>query len=139
MLNYLMYVRGNRHDYDKWADLGNHGWDYKNALYYFKKSEDNRNPFLAQCKFIYKYINVLQTLRDFFTVIAMRAFFSSKYNCKFVLRECLVSPYIPIYFISDNTYSLYKWLHVCVQTNQITQVNITPYIHKLNILRFLGI
>ncbi|PSN57092.1 Glucose dehydrogenase [FAD, quinone] [Blattella germanica] len=48
VLNYMLYVRGNKKDYDIWEELGNPGWGSEEALYYFKKSEDNRNPYLAR-------------------------------------------------------------------------------------------
>ncbi|PSN57124.1 hypothetical protein C0J52_01340 [Blattella germanica] len=51
VLNYMLYVRGNRHDYDHWESLGNPGWGFRNVLKYFKKSEDNRNPYLAPSKY----------------------------------------------------------------------------------------
>jgi len=44
----MLYVRGNRHDYDGWRDMGNEGWGYSEILKYFTKSEDNRNPYLAR-------------------------------------------------------------------------------------------
>ncbi|XP_057381030.1 glucose dehydrogenase [FAD, quinone]-like [Daphnia carinata] len=47
VLNYMLYVRGNKKDYDDWAALGNTGWSFDNVLPYFIKSEDNRNPYIA--------------------------------------------------------------------------------------------
>ncbi|XP_072381734.1 glucose dehydrogenase [FAD, quinone] [Diabrotica undecimpunctata] len=48
VLNYMLYVRGNKNDYDYWEQLGNPGWNYENVLKYFKRSEDNRNPYLSK-------------------------------------------------------------------------------------------
>ena len=43
----MLYVRGNKKDYQHWEEDGNPGWGYDEVLSYFKKSEDNRNPYLA--------------------------------------------------------------------------------------------
>jgi choline dehydrogenase len=40
-MNAMMYVRGNRADYDGWARDGATGWSYDDVLPYFKRSEDN--------------------------------------------------------------------------------------------------
>ncbi|XP_076466560.1 glucose dehydrogenase [FAD, quinone]-like [Babylonia areolata] len=42
-LNGMIYIRGSRHDYDKWAQDGATGWSYEDVLPYFLKSEDNVN------------------------------------------------------------------------------------------------
>lgn len=39
-LNGTVYVRGNRGDYDHWAQLGNTGWDYDSMLKVFNRMED---------------------------------------------------------------------------------------------------
>ena len=40
--NAMAYVRGNRNDYDHWADVSDESWSYENILPYFKKSEHNQ-------------------------------------------------------------------------------------------------
>ena len=38
-INGLLYIRGQHQDYDDWANLGAHGWGYRDVLPYFKRSE----------------------------------------------------------------------------------------------------
>ncbi len=40
-INAMIYVRGNRADFDGWAADGAAGWSYDQVLPYFKRSEDN--------------------------------------------------------------------------------------------------
>jgi len=39
-INGLVYIRGQRQDFDHWRQLGNTGWSYDDVLPYFRKAED---------------------------------------------------------------------------------------------------
>jgi choline dehydrogenase-like flavoprotein len=39
-VNGMVYIRGQKQDYDAWAALGNTGWSYDEVLPYFKKQEN---------------------------------------------------------------------------------------------------
>jgi choline dehydrogenase len=40
-INGMVYIRGDRRDFDTWAKLGNAGWSWDEVLPYFKRSETN--------------------------------------------------------------------------------------------------
>ncbi|MBN8907118.1 MAG: GMC family oxidoreductase N-terminal domain-containing protein, partial [Rhodospirillales bacterium] len=42
-INGLIYIRGQREDFDLWRQMGNAGWSYDDVLPYFRKSEDNEH------------------------------------------------------------------------------------------------
>lgn len=39
-VNAMLYTRGQKEDYDHWAELGNEGWSYNEVLPYFKETQN---------------------------------------------------------------------------------------------------
>lgn len=62
VINYMLYQRGHRRDYDEWAATGNVGWSYAEILPYFKKSERIDIPSLMNSPYHGKrgYLDVQQ-------------------------------------------------------------------------------
>lgn len=60
VLNYMIYTRGNRRDYDNWARMGNQGWGFNDVLPYFIKIENYTIPEFYDPKYHGKngYLNV---------------------------------------------------------------------------------
>lgn len=50
-INGMIYLRGNKKDYDRWEANGNTGWGYNNILKYFKKSEHMTAPELINSSY----------------------------------------------------------------------------------------
>ena len=50
-INSMLYVKGNKNDYNNWARLGNTEWSWRKIQPYFQKSLDSRIP--KVCRIIY--------------------------------------------------------------------------------------
>lgn len=61
-INAMLYVRGNKEDYNEWERDGNTGWNYESVLKYFKKSEKLNNEGILRDKDSKKYHGTEGTL-----------------------------------------------------------------------------
>jgi len=79
----MLYVRGNRFDYDEWANNGAQGWAYKDILPYFIKSEDQRNG---------EFVRTGQSLRVFvvhaFLRLRLLVFFRVAISLRISVGSC---------------------------------------------------
>lgn len=65
VLNVMLYVRGNKNDYNQWAANGADGWSWEQIFTYFLKSEDNQDhQFVANGKLF----NSIQHQNNKFTI-----------------------------------------------------------------------
>ena len=71
-INAMIYVRGNREDYDRWREMGAEGWSYQEVLPYFKKSEDFRGSGEEEYHGTGGYLTVSQAIQ--FRTLAARSF-----------------------------------------------------------------
>jgi len=102
--NYMMYVRGNRHDFDRWSyEHGARGWSYEDVLPYFKKSENNLNSDISKNDLFHSVGGPLSVKRvSTFSSLAITFLRSAKYLGKFfyILKLLLIK-----FFFIDRLFS----------------------------------
>ncbi|KAF5288571.1 hypothetical protein FQA39_LY15350 [Lamprigera yunnana] len=73
VINTMIHTRGNKHDYDRWAAMGNPGWSYQDVLPYFDKLEAyNTQGYLSK-----QYLPYKSKLAHTFVATAVKL----GYNC----------------------------------------------------------
>ncbi|KAF5272039.1 hypothetical protein FQR65_LT05020 [Abscondita terminalis] len=79
-INSMLHTRGNKHDYDRWAAMGNPGWSYKDVLPYFIKSENSSLKFQDDGYHnTYGYLNVQYPYRTKAALTFVKAAMESGY------------------------------------------------------------
>ncbi|KAK9871975.1 hypothetical protein WA026_015219 [Henosepilachna vigintioctopunctata] len=70
-INFMVYIRGNKMDYDNWAEQGNDGWNYQDVMKVFKTNERSLVPELDHINSYGKFgilpltkYSINETIRD---------------------------------------------------------------------------
>ncbi|GAB6027504.1 hypothetical protein CHUAL_001756 [Chamberlinius hualienensis] len=87
-INAMMYIRGNKHDFDHWAkDLGNVGWSYNDLMPYFLKAEGAAEPELAADKKYHNTKGPLTVSRANYTTEALDALLKAAEENHYTVRD----------------------------------------------------
>ena len=97
VLNGMLYVRGDKNDYDNWSKAGNIGWSYEDVLPYFKKSMDQQDLHLARNTKIYAQGGPLTVETPDFKTAASFAFLEGKIQILKSKQKYLVLERTPKY------------------------------------------
>ncbi|XP_066987874.1 glucose dehydrogenase [FAD, quinone]-like isoform X1 [Macrobrachium rosenbergii] len=87
-INYMLYVRGNRRDYDHWERLGNRDWGYDKILPFFRLSEDNQNPSLIEDKEYHRSGGYLTISEASWRTRLSSAFIDAAYELGYPIGDC---------------------------------------------------
>ena len=86
-INGMLYVRGDRDDYDQWSKAGNPGWSYEEVLPYFKKSMDQQDPKLALNTQVYATGGPLVVETPSYRSLVSEAFLSAASEAGYAVKD----------------------------------------------------
>ena len=86
-INGMLYVRGDRDDYDQWSKAGNPGWSYEEVLPYFKKSMDQQDPKLALNTQVYATGGPLVIETPSYRSLVSEAFLSAASEAGYAVKD----------------------------------------------------
>ncbi|GAB6032143.1 hypothetical protein CHUAL_010798 [Chamberlinius hualienensis] len=87
-INQMVYVRGNRRDYDTWESLGNEGWSWKDVLPYFLKAEGNTISDFANDKVYHNSDGPLTVSQTHFKTLSLEGFLDSGVENGYTIGDC---------------------------------------------------
>ncbi len=122
-INAMLYVRGNQHDYDHWASLGNSGWSYQDVLPYFKKAEHNETHTNSE----YHGTGGPQNVAELRSPSALNQMF---------LQACAMNgiPYNPDYNGAEQFGAfMYQVFHKNGERHSAAKAYITPHLSRPNL------